>query len=135
MYCQCSQYHSLRHSSILLLSYSSVCYSSLSSLNIPSCTYIFICEFFSCSLFFCSVLLLLLMIKCIWLWSLHPSGSHILTLSTNSFCELKTMSNTFLPLVGSNTCWERKLSCTKLKKILDPLSQYSVEVSTVYAHG
>ena len=56
-----------------------------------------------------------LMIKCIWLWSLHPSGSHILTLSTNSFCELNTMSNTFTPLVASNTCWERNLSCTKLK--------------------
>ena len=42
-----------------------------------------------------------LMIKCIWLWSLHPSGSHILTLSTNSFCELNTMSNTFSPLVAS----------------------------------
>ena len=56
-----------------------------------------------------------LMITYIWLWSLHPSGSHILTLSINSFCELKTMSNTFSPLVGSNTCWVRKLSCTKLK--------------------
>ena len=29
-----------------------------------------------------------LMIKCNWLWSLHPSSSHIFILSPNSFCEL-----------------------------------------------
>ncbi len=58
-----------------------------------------------------------LMITYIWLWSLHPSGSHILTLSKNSFSELKTMSNMFSPLVGSNTCWVRNLYCTKLKNL------------------
>ena len=62
-----------------------------------------------------------LMIICIWLWSLHPSGSHILTLSINSYCELNTMSNTFSPLVGSNTCWIRKLSCTKFKNFWSSL--------------
>ncbi|KAK2179020.1 hypothetical protein NP493_518g00007 [Ridgeia piscesae] len=45
------------------------------------------------------------MIKYIWLWSLHPSGSHILTLSTNSFCEVKTMSNTYSPLAGGHSWW------------------------------
>ena len=45
------------------------------------------------------------MIKCIWLWSLHPSYSHILTLSTNSFCEVKTMSNTYSPLAGRHSWW------------------------------
>ena len=99
-----SQFHSLRYSSIMLLSYSSVCYSSLSLLNIPSCPYIFLCDFFSCTLFFLFLSPFTLMITYIWLWTLQASGSHILTLSTNSFCEFKTMSNTFSPLVASNTC-------------------------------
>ena len=33
-----------------------------------------------------------------------PNGSCITTLSTNSFCEDSTMSNTLDALVGSNTC-------------------------------
>ena len=45
-----------------------------------------------------------LMSKCIWLWSLLTSGSCILTVSTISFCEDKTKSNTFSPPVGSSTC-------------------------------
>ena len=32
-----------------------------------------------------------------------PSGSHILILSTHSFWEIKTMSNTSFPLVASTT--------------------------------
>ena len=40
---QCSQFHSLTYSSILLLSYSPMCYSSLSLLNICSYPYIFLC--------------------------------------------------------------------------------------------
>ncbi|KAK2147931.1 hypothetical protein NP493_3311g00001 [Ridgeia piscesae] len=47
------------HQRLLLLSYSSVCYSSLSLLNIPSCPYIFLCENVFCTLFFYSVLPLL----------------------------------------------------------------------------
>ena len=38
------------------------------------------------------------------LWSLLPNGSCISTLSTNSFCEDLTISNTLAALVGYNTC-------------------------------
>ena len=57
------------------------------------------------------------MLKCSWLWSLLPNGSCITTLSTNSFCEDSTMSNTLAALVGSNTCWVKKLSCTRHKNL------------------
>ena len=50
----------------------------------------------------------MLMLKCSWLWSLLPNGSCISTLSTNSFCEDSTISNTLAALVGSNTCWVRR---------------------------
>ena len=119
---QCSQFHSLRYSNIMLLSYSPVCYSSLSLLNISSCPslYLPLRNYFLYRIFrFCSPFTL--MIKYIWLWSLHPSGSHILTLSINSFCELNTIYNTFSPLVGSNTCWVRKLSCTQFKNVWSSL--------------
>ena len=55
------------------------------------------------------------MLKCSWLWSLLPNGLCITTLSTNSFCEDSTISNTLPALVGSNTCWVKKLSCTRHK--------------------
>ena len=58
------------------------------------------------------------MLKCSWLWSLLPNGSCITTLSTNYFCEDSTISNTLAALVGSNTCWVRKLSCTRHKNML-----------------
>ena len=64
-------------------------------------------------LLYCFLFLLFdftLMSKYIWLWSLLPNGSCILT---NSFCEDKTISNTFSPLVGSSMCWVRKLSHIK----------------------
>ena len=52
-----------------------------------------------------------LMIKYIWVWSLHPSGSNILTLSTHSFCELKTMSTTFSLLVACNSWCSLPVLC------------------------
>ncbi len=55
------------------------------------------------------------MLKCIWLWSLLPNGSFISTLSTSSFCEDSTISNILVALVGSYTCWVKKLSCTRHK--------------------
>ena len=55
------------------------------------------------------------MSKCIWLWSLLPNGSFISTLSTSSFCEDSTIYNILVALVGSNTCWVKKLSCTRHK--------------------
>ena len=57
----------------------------------------------------------MLMLKCSWLWSLLPNGSCITTLSKNYFCEDNTISNTPVALVGSNTCWVKKLklSCTR----------------------
>ena len=45
-----------------------------------------------------------LMSKCISLWSLLPIGSCIFTLSTNYFCNDKTIYNALYPLVGSSTC-------------------------------
>ena len=58
----------LRYSSILLLSYSSVCYSSLSLLNISSCPYIILCGNFFYIVFSDLVLLLL--------WWQNISGCH-----------------------------------------------------------
>ena len=56
----------------------------------------------------------MLMLKCSWLWSLLPNGSCITTLSTNHFCEDSTIiCNTLAALVGSNTCWVKKLSCIR----------------------
>ena len=73
-----------------------------------------------------------LKIKCIWLGSLHLTGSYILTLSTNSFCELKTMSNTFLSvLVLAHVVKGNHLVLNKIKT----KSQYSVEMFTEYVHG
>ena len=57
------------------------------------------------------------MLKCSWLWSLLPNGSCITTLSTNSFCDDSTISNILASLVGSNTCWVKKLSCTRHKNV------------------
>ena len=86
---------------------------------------------FPCTVFFDSVLLLL------WWYTISGCDHytpHILTLSTNSFCELKTMSNMFSPLVGSNTCWVKKLSCTKVKQFWSsfPLLCRGFHI---YAHG
>ena len=41
--------------------------------------------------------------------------SCIATLSTDSFCEDNTVSNTLVALVGYNTCRVKKLSCTRHK--------------------
>ena len=38
------------------------------------------------------------------------NGYCITTLSTNSLCEDSTMFNNLAALVGSNTCWVKKLS-------------------------
>ena len=43
------------------------------------------------------------------------------------------MSNTYLPMAGSNV--EKENYVVLNLKTLDPLSRYSVEMSTVYAHG
>ena len=48
-------------------------------------------------------------------WFLHYDVVHE---STNSFCVDSTISNTLAALVGSNTCWVRKLSCTRHKNVL-----------------
>ena len=55
------------------------------------------------------------MLKRIWLWSLLSNGSFISTLSTSSFCEDSPISNILVALVGYNTCWVKKLSCTRHK--------------------
>ena len=57
------------------------------------------------------------MLKCSWLWSLLPNGSCITTLSTIFFCEDSNISNILSALVGSNTCWVKKLSCTRHKNV------------------
>ena len=57
------------------------------------------------------------MLKCSWLGSLLPNGSCITMLSTNSFCEDSTISNTLAALVGCNTCSVKKLSCTWHKNL------------------
>ena len=52
-----------------------------------------------------------LKVKCIY------NGTRICISATKYLYEDKTMSNTFSPLVGSSTCWERKLFCIKTKYI------------------
>ena len=52
------------------------------------------------------------MLKGSWLWSLLPNGSCITTLSTNYFCD-----DILAALVGSNTCWVKKLSSTRHKNV------------------
>ena len=94
-------------------------------------SYIFLSEFFCCTLFFSSVLPLL--------WWYHISG-HLhpiiyittpqwltyLDIINKLFCELNTMSNTFLLVL---THVEKRNYLVLNWKTLDPLSQYFVEMS------
>ena len=63
-----------------------------------------------------------------------PSGSLVLTLSTNSCCEDKTISNTLSPLLV--LAHAEKESCLVLEvKSCGPHVLYAEEISTVYVLG
>ena len=108
-----SYFRIFQHSSAVL--YSSACYSNLALLSIFSYLYsCYLCGSFSYTFFYFYFLILH------WCQNVFDCGHcypmvHVFLHCPLIVCDDKTIYNTFSPLVGSSTCWVRKLSWVKNK--------------------